>query len=109
MKSWVSSAFECDKAAKPKHLSETFAKVSVSGQQNSHKLPIGKNVPGHSTKKPLANADLQLCDKYEPKNRGELMVNKTKIEELSNFIDKHNQKSAILLLQGITQFSFSQF
>jgi hypothetical protein len=100
MKSWVSSAFECEKI-KPRNSAIAKPVPSTTSQQSIKKLVNDKFVAKTSTTKTsLIDTDLQLCDKYEPKTRTELMVNKTKIEELSNFIDKNNQRSAILLLHG---------
>lgn len=120
MKSWVSSAFSADdfsskKETKKKtvtkktdstitnnlnditnsHASGTKpAKVSATAATSSYARPAQTNTANKS--------NICLSEKYKPKTRSDLVVNKTKVEQLSQLIDSAMQKKkgSVLIVEG---------
>lgn len=99
MKSWMSSAFgsdpTLDTAKKP---ARTRAAVATSSKKAVNTMPTKFMLPD---KKQVAGRFL-LAEKYEPKMRSDLIVNKAKIEQLSTMLDWAigQQTGSILIIEG---------
>ena len=100
MNAWVSSAFEDVFVSSTK----TTGKNSKSSKTKlkTHKSDEPINTKNYNSKTTNTNHDLLLSEKYEPKTRLELMVNKSKVDELSNFLDNSFRKQipSIFILNG---------
>ena len=119
MKSWVSSAFSADDFSSKKetknktitkkndsatnnlnditnsHTSATKpAKASASAATSSYARPAQANTANKS--------NVCLSEKYKPKTRSDLVVNKTKVEQLSQLIDTAmlKKKGSVLIVEG---------
>ena len=95
MKSWMSSAF--GNITDDKKVKSTATKRTA------------KTVPSSSSaaKKPFsidnsANIKLLLTEKYQPNSRSELIVNKAKVDQLSNLLDSAFEKKngSIVIIEG---------
>jgi hypothetical protein len=124
MKSWISSAFEDSSASdassktarrevkKPAGTSEKSRINSSDAQIEANPLPFfNKENERHrfasqANTKQLnngkSNDGQSLCDKYEPKSRVDLVVNKAKVDQLSNILEDliKKQKGSILVIEG---------
>ena len=106
MKSWISSAFEstCASAATQSLSSsrQSAFKKTTSSTDKSLLNMLGKeNLTVQRASAKLFDG-LSLCEKYEPKNLNDLVVNKSKVDQLSNVLDEliRRQKGSILLIEG---------
>lgn len=107
MKSWMSSAFGSDPtpdtAKKPTRTRAAAAASSKKTVPNT--MPTGLAKMPHKfmlpDKKQVAGR-LLLAEKYEPKMRSDLIVNKAKIEQLSTMLDwaTGQQTGSIIIMEG---------
>jgi hypothetical protein len=121
MKSWVSSAFDnassvpSSKAAKRETKKPTA--LTEKGRMNANDIDIeilhsprlnkenttqrftSQSKKANNTK---SSTGQTLCDKYEPTNRSDLVVNKAKVDQLSNILDDliKKPKGSILVIEG---------
>jgi hypothetical protein len=110
MKAWVSSAFDNPlvSTSSSNNATTTSRKTSKQKILKSHKSdePINSTICSTSSiltkKTSTIDSDSLLSEKYEPKTRAELMVNKSKVDELSNFLDASIRKitPSIFILNG---------
>lgn len=91
MKGWVSSAFEnVDMLANASNTKKQNATLKTKFKSHKSDEPLQPvcNQQKSSVKSSQKISDgILLAEKYEPKTRSELMVNKSKIDELSSYID----------------------
>lgn len=96
MKSWMSSAFgdiADDKKTKPATVTKRTARAvasSSSAAKNSFPVDNSKKIK------------LLLTEKYQPNSRSELIVNKAKVDQLSNLLDSAIEKKngSIIIIEG---------
>ena len=111
MKAWVSSAFDNPIVSSSSNNNKnantsTVKKPPKQKILKSHKSdePINSSISSILAKQTSTtiDSDLLLSEKYEPKIRAELMVNKSKVDELSNFLDAILRKltPSIFILNG---------
>ncbi len=93
MKSWMSSAFGTTEPDTKK-----FKTTRSSSKNVSKKTTV---MPEHATQSGYRNR-LLLAEKYAPKNRTELVVNKAKVEQLSGILDLviNKPKGSIIIMEG---------
>jgi hypothetical protein len=102
MKSWVSSAFEDPFMSSTASSGRKTTKPKLKAHKSDETV-INKSLADNiNIKRSNINSDLLLSEKYEPKTRLELMVNKSKVDELSNFLDNSFRKPipSIFILNG---------
>ena len=103
MKSWVSSAFsETNCNAVKKETTKTSTR-SLKTAKNSFdsSVPICKFTDKSSSIGLTKNLS-SLAAKYKPKNRSELIVNKSKVEQLGQVLDNviSKSKGTVVILEG---------
>ena len=119
MKSWVSSAFSADDfSGKKETKKKPVAKKNDSATNNLNDI-TNSHTSGTKPAKVSATAatssyarsaqtntaskyNVCLSEKYKPKTRSDLVVNKTKVEQLSQLIDTAMQKKkgSVLIVEG---------
>lgn len=127
MKSWVSSAFgniqstpsSSSVSTRPTSRnvsgrtvenasSQRVGKFPQTNDENINKATVkSKSVLTNNKLKPepkLAKNEQSLADKYTPTNRSDLVVNKSKVDQLSSSIDEmtSRKRGSILLIDGPT-------
>jgi DNA-binding NtrC family response regulator len=108
MKSWVASAFSADdfsaKKEPKKKTSSTKTNNNLNDITNSNKLakPSSYSVAATSSSNAFCKSNISLSEKYKPKTRNDLVVNKSKVEQLSQLIDTSMQKKkgSVLIVEG---------
>jgi hypothetical protein len=114
MKSWVSSAFdEANSTSSRTTRRDTAKKAAIDlpppapllSKENSTKRYTASQPVSTMSRRPAQKDDhtgMSLCDKYEPTNRADLVVNSKKVEQLSSMLDDliKKQKGSILVIEG---------
>lgn len=102
MKAWVASAFDDPFASCSNNTTtgkKTYKTKSLKAYKSDEPKSSSTLIKKNSS---IIDVDLLLSEKHEPKTRGELMVNKSKVDELSNFLDGCFRKvtQSIFILNG---------
>ena len=102
MKSWVSSAFsDAPKDENPvkKHNASSAKSLKIPKSSLDSALSSFKTTEKYSS---AYKTFLPLCEKYKPKNRAELIVNKAKIDQLSQILDNviNKKKGSTIIIEG---------
>ena len=110
MKSWVSSAFAenttCTNSKSASVKKELPATRSLKTTKSSFdsSVPAFKNAekPPHIASVISRKQFVSLVDKYKPKTRADLIVNKTKTEQLSQLLDGviNKCKGSVVIIEG---------
>lgn len=118
MKSWISSAFDVEAGSTSRVSSSSRSSTQpkkqppTQTQQTELRRAYNKeNIPSSSLIKQTVRdngakknePEVQtLCEKYEPRSRADLVVNKNKVDQLSQILDDltNRKKGAIVLVEG---------
>jgi DNA polymerase III delta prime subunit len=97
MKSWMSSAFGSTEVEPKKLRAPRSAAKPSSDPRPTVQLPPAKRAVTSSSINKLL-----LAEKYAPKHRAELVVNKAKVEQLSGILDSllDKQAGSIIIMEG---------
>lgn len=100
MQSWISSAFS-DFNTKIESNSTSQTRTKRKAPVNTSINPI-KHVPRTTTTTTSNVASRNFLEKYAPKDRAELVVNKNKLDQLSTILDDItlSSKGRIVIIDG---------
>lgn len=106
MKSWVSSAFSDAPTVQslPKKSNVNSRSLKVSNSNSDSTVTSTKRAIQIDSKNKFTDLKtfLPLVERYKPKSRIELIVNKAKIDQLSQVLDNviNKKKGSIVILEG---------